>query len=96
MLGLLFMNDNCVGCMQMDKASIVGDAVLYVQELQKQAKKLKAEIAGLESSLTQGERHQGSVENLKKIHLARNYLSICKKILQVLHQIPTNVHVHKT
>lgn len=36
--------------LQMDKASIVGDAVLYVQELQKQAKKLRSEIAGLDSS----------------------------------------------
>ncbi|VVB01564.1 unnamed protein product [Arabis nemorensis] len=36
---------------KMDKASIVGDAVLYVQELQSQAKKLKADIAGLEASL---------------------------------------------
>ncbi|XP_057781865.1 transcription factor FER-LIKE IRON DEFICIENCY-INDUCED TRANSCRIPTION FACTOR-like [Salvia miltiorrhiza] len=37
---------------KMDKASIVGDAVLYVQELQKQAKKLRSEIAGLDSSFT--------------------------------------------
>ncbi|KAL5726105.1 hypothetical protein ACHQM5_009175 [Ranunculus cassubicifolius] len=37
---------------KMDKASIVGDAVSYVQELQMQAKKIKAEIAGLEASLT--------------------------------------------
>ncbi|KAL0460626.1 UNVERIFIED_CONTAM: Transcription factor FER-LIKE IRON DEFICIENCY-INDUCED TRANSCRIPTION FACTOR [Sesamum latifolium] len=36
---------------KMDKASIVGDAVLYVQDLQMQAKKLKSEIAGLESSI---------------------------------------------
>ncbi|KAL7115877.1 hypothetical protein ACP275_04G208300 [Erythranthe tilingii] len=36
---------------KMDKASIVGDAILYVQNLQMQAKKLKSEILGLESSL---------------------------------------------
>ncbi|KAK3205894.1 hypothetical protein Dsin_019940 [Dipteronia sinensis] len=36
---------------KMDKASIVGDAVLYVQNLQGQARKLKAEIASLESSV---------------------------------------------
>ncbi|GAB2275138.1 hypothetical protein Dimus_009900 [Dionaea muscipula] len=35
---------------KMDKASIVGDAVLYVQEMQMQAKKLREEIAHLESS----------------------------------------------
>lgn len=37
----------------MDKASIVGDAVLYVKELQMQAKKLKSEISVLESSINQ-------------------------------------------
>ncbi|KAL1557702.1 transcription factor FER-LIKE IRON DEFICIENCY-INDUCED TRANSCRIPTION FACTOR-like [Salvia divinorum] len=35
---------------KMDKASIVGDAVLYVQDLQNQAKKMKAEIAGFEEN----------------------------------------------
>ncbi|KAF4347078.1 hypothetical protein G4B88_018134 [Cannabis sativa] len=42
----------------MDKASIVGDAVLYVQDLQTQSKKLKAEIASLEASLEEVERYQ--------------------------------------
>ncbi|KAJ0238914.1 Transcription factor FER-LIKE IRON DEFICIENCY-INDUCED TRANSCRIPTION FACTOR [Hirschfeldia incana] len=37
---------------KMDKASIVGDAVAYVQGLQSQAKTLKADIADLEASLT--------------------------------------------
>ncbi|KAK9127553.1 hypothetical protein Syun_016350 [Stephania yunnanensis] len=32
---------------KMDKASIIGDAVLYVQQLQAQAKNLKAEMQGL-------------------------------------------------
>ncbi|XP_030505624.2 transcription factor FER-LIKE IRON DEFICIENCY-INDUCED TRANSCRIPTION FACTOR [Cannabis sativa] len=43
---------------KMDKASIVGDAVLYVQDLQTQSKKLKAEIASLEASLEEVERYQ--------------------------------------
>ncbi|XP_062083561.1 transcription factor FER-LIKE IRON DEFICIENCY-INDUCED TRANSCRIPTION FACTOR-like [Humulus lupulus] len=54
---------------KMDKASIVGDAVLYVQDLQTKSKKLKAEIASLEASLAEVERDQGStiIENSKKI-----------------------------
>lgn len=36
--------------MQMDKASTLGDAATYVQELQAQAQKLKAEVEGLEAS----------------------------------------------
>uniref|UniRef100_A0A6N2L905 BHLH domain-containing protein n=1 Tax=Salix viminalis TaxID=40686 RepID=A0A6N2L905_SALVM len=44
---------------KMDKASIIGDAVLYVQELQKQATKLKADIASLESSSAGSDRSQG-------------------------------------
>ncbi|TXG73770.1 hypothetical protein EZV62_002349 [Acer yangbiense] len=55
---------------KMDKASIVGDAVLYVQNLQGQAKKLKAEIASLESSVAaNSERHRESTENSKRNHL---------------------------
>ncbi|KAJ7947886.1 FER-like iron deficiency-induced transcription factor [Quillaja saponaria] len=42
---------------KMDKASIVGDAVLYVKDLQAQAKKLKAEIAGLEASVLGSEKY---------------------------------------
>lgn len=67
----------------MDKASIVGDAVLYVQELQKQAKKLKSEIAGLESSF------KGVKNNkLKPKKIMNNASSFCpsptmKKILKV-------------
>ncbi|XP_051113585.1 transcription factor FER-LIKE IRON DEFICIENCY-INDUCED TRANSCRIPTION FACTOR-like [Andrographis paniculata] len=38
---------------KMDKASIVGDAVSYVRDLQMQAKNLTAEIAGLKTSLSQ-------------------------------------------
>ncbi|KAJ6715701.1 TRANSCRIPTION FACTOR SCREAM2-RELATED [Salix koriyanagi] len=50
---------------KMDKASIIGDAVLYVQELQKQANKLRADIASLESSSTGSDRSQGSNRNPK-------------------------------
>ncbi|GAB2233674.1 hypothetical protein Droror1_Dr00002902 [Drosera rotundifolia] len=39
---------------KMDKASIVADAVLYVQEMQMQAKKLRDEIANLESPAAAG------------------------------------------
>ncbi|KAL0460133.1 UNVERIFIED_CONTAM: Transcription factor FER-LIKE IRON DEFICIENCY-INDUCED TRANSCRIPTION FACTOR [Sesamum latifolium] len=35
---------------KMDKASIVGDAVLYVRDLQMQVRKLKSEISGLAGS----------------------------------------------
>lgn len=51
--------------MQMDKASIVGDALLYVQDMQMQAKKLKAEIAELEASLEEAQRYQVSTGNPK-------------------------------
>ena len=67
----------------MDKASIIGDAILYVQDLQMQAKKLKAEIAGLEASFARSERYQESIDNPVNIQVARNIHPICKKILQV-------------
>jgi len=67
----------------MDKASIIGDAVSYMHELQSQAKKLKAEVAGLEASLAVSKTHQGSIENPKKIQFTNNNGSICKKIVQV-------------
>ncbi|XP_024031455.1 transcription factor FER-LIKE IRON DEFICIENCY-INDUCED TRANSCRIPTION FACTOR [Morus notabilis] len=56
---------------KMDKASIVGDAVLYVQELQTQAKKLKAEIESLEASLEEADRYQGSTGITKKPKAAK-------------------------
>ncbi|KAJ4725010.1 transcription factor FER-LIKE IRON DEFICIENCY-INDUCED TRANSCRIPTION FACTOR [Melia azedarach] len=66
---------------KMDKASIIGDAVLYVQDLQMKAKKLKAEIAGLEASLTGSQKYQQSIENTRKTQVRSNNQSICKKIL---------------
>ncbi|XP_057484655.1 transcription factor FER-LIKE IRON DEFICIENCY-INDUCED TRANSCRIPTION FACTOR [Actinidia eriantha] len=69
---------------KMDKASIVGDAVLYVQDLQMQAKKLKSEIAGLESSLVGGGRNQqGTVENRKNTQFTPTHLPIFKTIMQM-------------
>ncbi|KAE8729424.1 Transcription factor FER-LIKE IRON DEFICIENCY-INDUCED TRANSCRIPTION FACTOR [Hibiscus syriacus] len=69
---------------KMDKASIIGDAVLYAQDLQTQAKKLKAEIAGLEATLAGSERYQESVNNPVKVQVARtNSHPICKKIMQL-------------
>ncbi|KAK2380202.1 hypothetical protein P8452_36500 [Trifolium repens] len=68
---------------KMDKASIIGDAVSYMCELQSQAKKLKAEVAGLETSLAMSKNYQGSIENHKKIQFNGNNGSICKKIIQM-------------
>ncbi|KAJ8640153.1 hypothetical protein MRB53_016847 [Persea americana] len=67
---------------KMDKASIVGDAVLYVQQLQKQAKKLRGEIAGLESSLKGGpEQFHGSSD--RTLIVGSKKQSIFKKIVQM-------------
>ncbi|PPS05306.1 hypothetical protein GOBAR_AA15370 [Gossypium barbadense] len=66
---------------KMDKKSIIGDAVLYVQDLQMQAKKLKAEITGLEA-LMAGYQEE-SINNPVKIRVARNNHPICKKILKL-------------
>lgn len=69
----------------MDKASIVGDAVLYVQELQNKAKQLKSEIAGLEASLVGSERYQGSIESPKKVQVVQNNYQVSKKIIMQVH-----------
>ncbi|KAF8039497.1 hypothetical protein BT93_B1885 [Corymbia citriodora subsp. variegata] len=70
---------------KMDKASIVGDAVLYMQELQTQAKKLKAEIASLEASWagTGLKTYQAQNETAKRIQAANSNPPVCKKILQM-------------
>ncbi|KAE8734854.1 hypothetical protein F3Y22_tig00000715pilonHSYRG00393 [Hibiscus syriacus] len=54
---------------KMDKASIIGDAVLYVQDLQTQAKKLKAEIAGLEATLAGSEGTKNRLITLLRFKL---------------------------
>lgn len=68
--------------MQMDKASIVGDAVLYVQNMKMQANKLKDEIASLESSLNNGvEKYQDK----KTLNPSKMYpTSLNLKIFKVL------------
>lgn len=70
-------------CGKMDKASIIGDAVSYMHELQAQANMLKAEVEALETSLLLSKNYQGSVENPMKDELTNNILSIRKKIIQV-------------
>ncbi|CAJ1955859.1 unnamed protein product [Sphenostylis stenocarpa] len=68
---------------KMDKASIIGDAVAYVHDLQAQTRKLKAEVAGLEASLLVSENYQGSINNPNNVQVARNSHPICKKIMQL-------------
>lgn len=77
--------------MQMDKASIVGDAVTYVQDLQRHAKKLRAEIEGLESSkMGNHSTLKATFENedqKAKFNIARDHYkkpNILMKIFQVL------------
>ncbi|KAL4560843.1 hypothetical protein LXL04_032998 [Taraxacum kok-saghyz] len=60
---------------KMDKASIVGDAAKYIQDLQTQARNLKAEIETIEAL----ENHKTSPQNTKKIR-ATNAFPIQKKI----------------
>ncbi|KAK4441222.1 Transcription factor FER-LIKE IRON DEFICIENCY-INDUCED TRANSCRIPTION FACTOR [Sesamum alatum] len=72
---------------KMDKASIVGDAVLYVQDLQMQAKKLKSEIAGLHSSiLTRGNLtnyRDRSTHSSKKLKSTSFHPTVVKKIFKM-------------
>ncbi|KAK7261294.1 hypothetical protein RIF29_27603 [Crotalaria pallida] len=69
---------------KMDKASIIGDAVEYVHKLQAQANKLKAEIAGLETSTLVYESYHGSINNILKVQVPHNNNhQITKKIMQI-------------
>ncbi|KAL6199846.1 hypothetical protein ACLB2K_029628 [Fragaria x ananassa] len=72
---------------KMDKASIVGDAVAYVQDLQKHAKKLEVEISGLEASIEGSGGKQagtGSMQNsTKNKFVADNYHLTPKGIIQI-------------
>ncbi|KAH9700334.1 transcription factor FER-LIKE IRON DEFICIENCY-INDUCED TRANSCRIPTION FACTOR [Citrus sinensis] len=69
---------------KMDKASIIGDAVSYLQELQMQVRKLKAEIASLEYSMAGSEKNQEPIQKPKKTQvLSGNLQPICKKIMQI-------------
>ncbi|XP_074285071.1 transcription factor FER-LIKE IRON DEFICIENCY-INDUCED TRANSCRIPTION FACTOR [Silene latifolia] len=67
---------------KMDKASIVGDAVLYLQDLQMQAKKLKSQIEGLESSYESATRFQALVDTTKK-NVPLHHIPVYKIIMQV-------------
>ncbi|KAG7572807.1 Myc-type basic helix-loop-helix (bHLH) domain [Arabidopsis suecica] len=72
---------------KMDKASIVGDAVSYVQELQSQAKKLKSDIAGLEASLNSNGGYQEPAPDAQKTQPFRGINPpVSKKIVQVITQ----------
>ncbi|MED6108200.1 hypothetical protein PIB30_021337 [Stylosanthes scabra] len=71
---------------KMDKASIIGDAVSYVHELQAQAKKLKGEVAGLEASLFVSENYKASFDDnpIKTVQVTHNsHPIINKKIVQI-------------
>ncbi|KAI3908321.1 hypothetical protein MKX01_027343 [Papaver californicum] len=71
---------------KMDKASIIGDAISYVQDLQKEAKRLKTEIAELELTLTNKiVKRKNLVENPEKnLTSDRNKQHrSCKKIVKM-------------
>ncbi|XP_012572608.1 transcription factor FER-LIKE IRON DEFICIENCY-INDUCED TRANSCRIPTION FACTOR-like isoform X2 [Cicer arietinum] len=67
---------------KMDKASIIGDAVSYVHDLQAQARKLKAEVSGLEA-LSVTNNYQGSINNTINVQFTHNNYPISMKILQI-------------
>ncbi|XP_009793167.1 transcription factor FER-LIKE IRON DEFICIENCY-INDUCED TRANSCRIPTION FACTOR-like [Nicotiana tabacum] len=64
---------------KLDKASVIGDAILYVQGLQTEATKLKIEVAGLESSLNgMNDNKGGAFQNAKKMNFTSYYPAIKK------------------
>ncbi|KAJ4978422.1 hypothetical protein NE237_009202 [Protea cynaroides] len=68
---------------KMDTASIVGDAVEYVKDLQREARNLKEEIAGLRSSLKGEGISQDMGNNPNKAQAGEKKLPVCKKIVQM-------------
>ncbi|GMJ10774.1 FER-like regulator of iron uptake, FER-LIKE IRON DEFICIENCY INDUCED TRANSCRIPTION FACTOR [Hibiscus trionum] len=69
---------------KMDKASIIGDAVLYVQDLQMKARKLEAEIADLEASMAGSQKYQEeSIGYYLQARVATNNHPIYNKILKL-------------
>ncbi|CAH8342157.1 unnamed protein product, partial [Eruca vesicaria subsp. sativa] len=69
---------------KMDKVSIVGDAVSFVQEMQSQAKKLKADIAALEASLNSTAGYQEPALDAKK---PQTYRSINPHVSKKINQM---------
>ncbi|KAD3337169.1 hypothetical protein E3N88_32689 [Mikania micrantha] len=59
---------------KMDKASIVGDAARYIQDLQTQSKNLRTEIAAIEANKTL----KTSAQNSKHVHLSDQFPTLKK------------------
>ncbi|KAJ0988872.1 hypothetical protein J5N97_007228 [Dioscorea zingiberensis] len=57
---------------KMDKASIIADAVVYVQDLQRQSKKLKEDIVVLESSMKEELMFQAPFKNNTRIETSEH------------------------
>ncbi|XP_011621304.1 transcription factor FER-LIKE IRON DEFICIENCY-INDUCED TRANSCRIPTION FACTOR [Amborella trichopoda] len=72
---------------KMDKASIVGDAVIYVEKLQREARELRKEIAILESTMQREGGGQASYnKNTSSSYTIKHHpkaQSLCRKILQM-------------
>ncbi|KAL4190850.1 hypothetical protein AMTRI_Chr07g77810 [Amborella trichopoda] len=73
---------------KMDKASIVGDAVVYVQKLQREARELRKEIAILESTMQRDGAGQTSYNNnnTSSSYTIKHHSkaqSPCRKVLQM-------------
>ncbi|KAM0935882.1 putative transcription factor bHLH family [Dioscorea sansibarensis] len=69
---------------KMDKASIIADAVVYVQDLQRQTRKLKEEIAILESSKKEELMFQAAYKNNKRSEETQQKNAARRKILRLV------------